>query len=165
MMRPRQGSTKLSTIRLVMTSSTSSAVQFAPWWPRTSIYRPVIMRIRDPKTTALIFTLGKMPVVVTCAKTEDDLRLASRKYAQAWFCKSNFLNLRIRISWGVVMSSLPIVWRDLHTVTGSLAAANMRLVVEIFVPYYYWHFLFSGLIYLQDDQAQGRAAYFRIWKD
>ncbi|KAJ7349133.1 TBP-domain-containing protein [Mycena albidolilacea] len=38
------------------------------------------MRIRDPKTTALIFASGKM--VVTSAKSEDDSRLASRKYAR-----------------------------------------------------------------------------------
>jgi len=38
------------------------------------------MRIRDPKTTALIFASGKM--VVTGAKSEDDSRLASRKYAR-----------------------------------------------------------------------------------
>ena len=40
----------------------------------------VIMRIRDPKTTALIFASSKM--VVTGAKSEDDSRLASRKYAR-----------------------------------------------------------------------------------
>lgn len=38
------------------------------------------MRIRDPKTTALIFASGKM--VVTGAKSEEDSRLASRKYAR-----------------------------------------------------------------------------------
>lgn len=38
------------------------------------------MRIRDPKTTALIFASGKM--VVTGAKSEDDSRLAARKYAR-----------------------------------------------------------------------------------
>ena len=37
------------------------------------------MRIRDPKKTALIFASGKMDV--TGAKFEDDLRLASCKYA------------------------------------------------------------------------------------
>ncbi|KAF6222294.1 hypothetical protein HO133_001380 [Letharia lupina] len=36
--------------------------------------------IREPKTTALIFASGKM--VVTGAKSEDDSRLASRKYAR-----------------------------------------------------------------------------------
>jgi transcription initiation factor TFIID TATA-box-binding protein len=38
------------------------------------------MRIRDPKTTALIFASGKM--VVTGAKSEDASKLASRKYAR-----------------------------------------------------------------------------------
>ena len=38
------------------------------------------MRIREPKTTALIFASGKM--VVTGTKSEDDSRLASRKYAR-----------------------------------------------------------------------------------
>ena len=40
----------------------------------------VIMRIRGPKTTAFIFASGKM--VVTGAKSEEDTRLASRKYAR-----------------------------------------------------------------------------------
>jgi len=43
-------------------------------------FAAVIMRIRDPKTTALIFASGKM--VVTGAKSEDDSRLASRKFAR-----------------------------------------------------------------------------------
>src|SRR3954454_1506694 len=38
------------------------------------------MRIREPKTTALIFASGKM--VVTGAKSEDDSKLGSRKYAR-----------------------------------------------------------------------------------
>ncbi|KAJ7891223.1 TBP-domain-containing protein [Mycena olivaceomarginata] len=38
------------------------------------------MRIRDPKTTVLIFASGKM--VVAGAKSENDSRLASRKYAR-----------------------------------------------------------------------------------
>ena len=40
----------------------------------------VIMRIRDPNTTALIFALGKM--IIAGVKSEDDSRLASRKYAR-----------------------------------------------------------------------------------
>lgn len=38
------------------------------------------MRIREPKTTALVFASGK--VVVTGAKSEDDSRLAARKFAR-----------------------------------------------------------------------------------
>lgn len=52
---------------------------------RNAEYNPkrfaaVIMRIREPKTTALIFASGKM--VVTGAKSEQDSKLASRKYAR-----------------------------------------------------------------------------------
>eukprot|EP00834_Sanchytrium_tribonematis_P001632 NODE_41_length_34096_cov_2.002235.p28 type:complete len:132 gc:universal NODE_41_length_34096_cov_2.002235:24921-25316(+) len=52
---------------------------------RNAEYNPkrfaaVIMRIREPKTTALIFSSGKM--VVTGAKSEEQSRLAARKYAR-----------------------------------------------------------------------------------
>ena len=52
---------------------------------RNAEYNPkrfsaVIMRIRDPKTTALIFKSGK--VVVTGAKSEDAMRVAARKFAR-----------------------------------------------------------------------------------
>lgn len=53
---------------------------------RNAEYNPrrfaaVIMRIRDPKTTALIFTSGKM--VCTGAKSEDLSKDAAKKYAKA----------------------------------------------------------------------------------
>eukprot|EP00656_Telonema_subtile_P003416 TRINITY_DN11564_c0_g1_i3.p1 TRINITY_DN11564_c0_g1~~TRINITY_DN11564_c0_g1_i3.p1 ORF type:complete len:137 (+),score=21.44 TRINITY_DN11564_c0_g1_i3:171-581(+) len=38
------------------------------------------MRIRDPKTTALIFSSGKM--VCTGAKSEEQSKIAARKYAR-----------------------------------------------------------------------------------
>lgn len=52
---------------------------------RNAEYNPkrfvaVIMRIREPKTTALVFASGKM--VVTGAKSESDAKLASRRYAR-----------------------------------------------------------------------------------
>lgn len=52
---------------------------------RNAEYNPkrfaaVIMRIRRPKTTALIFTSGKM--VVTGARSEGEAHLAARKYAR-----------------------------------------------------------------------------------
>mmetsp|Transcript_25935 Transcript_25935/g.49305 ORF Transcript_25935/g.49305 Transcript_25935/m.49305 type:complete len:264 (+) Transcript_25935:123-914(+) len=52
---------------------------------RNAEYNPkrfaaVIMRIREPKTTALIFASGKM--VCTGAKSEDLSRIAARKYAK-----------------------------------------------------------------------------------
>lgn len=52
---------------------------------RNAEYNPkrfaaVIMRIRDPKSTALIFASGKM--VCTGAKSESEARLGARKYAR-----------------------------------------------------------------------------------
>ncbi|KAL0454323.1 UNVERIFIED_CONTAM: TATA-box-binding protein 1 [Sesamum latifolium] len=52
---------------------------------KNSEYNPkcfyaVIMRIKEPKTTALIFAFGKM--VCTRAKTEQESRLAARKFAR-----------------------------------------------------------------------------------
>jgi len=43
-------------------------------------FAAVILRIRDPKTTALVFGSGKM--VVTGAKSEDACRLAAQKHAR-----------------------------------------------------------------------------------
>lgn len=43
-------------------------------------FAAVIMRIREPKTTALIFSSGKM--VCTGARSEEDSRKASRQYAK-----------------------------------------------------------------------------------
>jgi len=43
-------------------------------------FQAVIMRIRDPKTTALVFASGKM--IVTGAKYERDSEIAAKKYTQ-----------------------------------------------------------------------------------
>jgi transcription initiation factor TFIID TATA-box-binding protein len=43
-------------------------------------FHALIMRIRDPKTTTLVFATGKM--VITGAKSEDLARLAGRKHAR-----------------------------------------------------------------------------------
>ena len=48
----------------------------------TQRFAAVIMRIRDPKTTALIFASGKM--VCTGAKSEEDSRMAARKVGTRW---------------------------------------------------------------------------------
>jgi hypothetical protein len=58
----------------------SLPLSFDHFQPLPQRFAAVIMRIRDPKTTALIFASGKM--VVTGAKSEDDSKLASRKYAR-----------------------------------------------------------------------------------
>ncbi|CAI5513914.1 unnamed protein product [Closterium sp. Naga37s-1] len=47
---------------------------------RCKRFAAVIIRIREPKTTALVFASGKM--VCTGAKSEEQSRLAARKYAR-----------------------------------------------------------------------------------
>ncbi|KAB2569173.1 TATA-box-binding protein [Lasiodiplodia theobromae] len=73
---------------------------------RNAEYNPkrftaVIMRIREPKTTALIFASDKM--VVTSAKSEDDSNLTSRKYAhiiQKLGFNTEFTNFKIQNNVG-----------------------------------------------------------------
>jgi transcription initiation factor TFIID TATA-box-binding protein len=70
---------------------------------RNAEYNPkrfsaVVLRIREPKTTALVFASGKM--VVTGAKSEDLAKLASRKYARiiqkCGFKHVRFLDFKIQ---------------------------------------------------------------------
>jgi transcription initiation factor TFIID TATA-box-binding protein len=56
----------------------TQTVSNAEYNPRR--FAAVIMRIREPRTTALVFHSGKM--IVTGAKTEADSRLGARKYVQ-----------------------------------------------------------------------------------
>jgi transcription initiation factor TFIID TATA-box-binding protein len=71
----------ISTVNLAVTLDLKTIALHA----RNAEYNPkrfaaVIMRIREPKTTALIFASGKM--VCTGAKSEDESKLAARKYAR-----------------------------------------------------------------------------------
>jgi len=70
---------------------------------RNAEYNPrrfaaVIMRIRDPKTTALIFSSGKM--VITGAKSEESSKVACKKYARIiqrlGYGHAKFLDFRIQ---------------------------------------------------------------------
>lgn len=56
----------------------SQTVSNAEYNPRR--FAAVIMRIREPRTTALVFHSGKM--IVTGAKTEQDSRTGGKKYVQ-----------------------------------------------------------------------------------
>lgn len=81
---------------------------------RNAEYNPkrfaaVIMRIREPRTTALIFSSGKM--VCTGAKSEDDSRLAARKYAriiQKLGFDAKFLDFKIQNMVGSCDVKFPI---------------------------------------------------------
>lgn len=81
---------------------------------RNAEYNPkrfaaVIMRIREPRTTALIFSSGKM--VCTGAKSEDQSRLAARKYArivQKLGFDAKFLDFKIQNMVGSCDVKFPI---------------------------------------------------------
>lgn len=81
---------------------------------RNAEYNPkrfaaVIMRIREPRTTALIFSSGKM--VCTGAKSEEDSRLAARKYAriiQKLGFVAKFLDFKIQNMVGSCDVKFPI---------------------------------------------------------
>jgi len=106
---------------------------------RNAEYNPkrfaaVIMRIREPKTTALIFASGKM--VVTGAKSEDDSRLASRKYArivQKLGFDAKFLDFKIQNIVGSCDVKFPIRLEGLAYSHGSFSSYEPEL--------------FPGLIY------------------
>lgn len=82
---------------------------------RNAEYNPrrfaaVILRIRDPKTTALVFHSGKM--VLTGAKSEDLARLAARKYARIiqklGFSEIRFMDFMIQNMVGSCDVKFPI---------------------------------------------------------
>ncbi|NWI30779.1 TBPL2 protein, partial [Sula dactylatra] len=81
---------------------------------RNAEYNPkrfaaVIMRIREPQTTALIFSSGKM--VCTGAKSEEQSRLAARKYArvvQKLGFPAKFLDFKIQNMVGSCDVRFPI---------------------------------------------------------
>ncbi|KAL2501523.1 TATA-box-binding protein [Forsythia ovata] len=78
---------------------------------RNSEYNPkrfavVMMRIKEPKTTALIFASGKM--VCIGAKTKQQSKLAARKYARIIQKPVSLQNSRIskfKTSWVLAMST------------------------------------------------------------
>lgn len=106
---------------------------------RNAEYNPkrfaaVIMRIREPRTTALIFSSGKM--VCTGAKSEDDSRLAARKYAriiQKLGFNAKFLDFKIQNMVGSCDVKFPIRLEGLVLTHGKFSSYEPEL--------------FPGLIY------------------
>lgn len=106
---------------------------------RNAEYNPkrfaaVIMRIRDPRTTALIFSSGKM--VCTGAKSEDQAKLAARKYArivQKLGFQAKFLDFKIQNMVGSCDVKFPIRLEGLVLQHGQFSSYEPEL--------------FPGLIY------------------
>ena len=90
-------------------------------------FQAVIMRIREPRTTALIFASGKM--IITGAKSEEDAMNAGKKYAaivNKWaFRKHDSLILRFRTLQPLAMPASPSVSRRLLSTT--LPVVHMSL--------------------------------------
>ncbi|KAL4113838.1 hypothetical protein QTP88_017405 [Uroleucon formosanum] len=97
-------------------------------------FAAVIMRIREPRTTALIFSSGKM--VCTGAKSEEDSRLAARKYAriiQKLSFPAKFLDFKIQNMVGSCDVKFPIRLEGLVLTHGQFSSYEPEL--------------FPGLIY------------------
>ena len=110
-------------------------------------FAAVIMRIREPRTTALIFSSGKM--VCTGAKSEDQCRLASRKYAriiqklgfETQFCDFTIQNIvgSCDVGFPVRLESIAFVHGTFSTYEPELfpglvyRMVNPRIVILIFV--------------------------------
>src|SRR5277367_1748676 len=107
------------------------------------------MRIRDPKTTALIFASGKM--VVTGAKSEDDSRLASRKYAriiQKLGFNAKFMDFKIQNIVGSCDVKFPIRLEGLAYSHGMFSSVLFFFYFRGLVANdQYEPELFPGLIY------------------
>ncbi|KAK2147347.1 hypothetical protein LSH36_557g00070 [Paralvinella palmiformis] len=106
---------------------------------RNAEYNPkrfaaVIMRIRDPRTTALIFSSGKM--VCTGAKSEEQAKLAARKYArivQKLGFPAKFMDFKIQNMVGSCDVKFPIRLEGLVLTHGQFTSYEPEL--------------FPGLIY------------------
>jgi TATA-box binding protein (TBP) (component of TFIID and TFIIIB) len=95
-------------------AAVSPAVTLILTWQR---FGAAIMRIREPKTTALIFATGKM--VCTGAKSEADSRLAARK---AW----KLLVILFRHAWMPILDAFAEFWRVTNTYLSSIAVRAYR---------------------------------------
>jgi transcription initiation factor TFIID TATA-box-binding protein len=98
------------------------------------------MRIREPKTTALIFGSGKM--VVTGAKSEDDSRLAARKYArivQKLGFQAKFTDFKIQNIVGSSDVKFPIRLEGLAYSHGHFCSVSLLILFIIHLSYNIFH--------------------------
>lgn len=103
------------------------------------------MRIREPRTTALIFSSGKM--VCTGAKSEEDSRLAARKYArivQKLGFQAKFLDFKIQNMVGSCDVKFPIRLEGLVLTHSQFS--RYGYLKYIIVLYIYVQILFMGFL-------------------
>ena len=110
-------------------------------------FAAVIMRIKEPKTTALIFSSGKM--VCTGAKSEEDARKASRKYAKiikSLGFKVEFKEFKVQNIVGSCDIKFQIHLNKLNMHLGRLNSNNPNNKGKKYVCHYEPE-IFPGLIY------------------
>ena len=109
------------------------------------------MRIRDPKTITPIFASGKM--VVTGAKSEDDSRLTSRKYAriiQKLGFDAKFSEFKIQNIVGSCDVKFPIRLEGLAYSHGQFSSYEP----EVCAPLCALHAMFWTLVHLSCSLAK-----------
>lgn len=100
---------------------------------RNSEYNParftgLIMRIRNPRATALIFRSGK--IVCTGAKNEDDSRLATRKFTkiiQKLGFPVKFMNFTVQNIVATCDLKFPIKLENLNHMHGNFSSYEPEL--------------------------------------
>jgi hypothetical protein len=125
------------------------------------------MRIREPKTTALIFASGKM--VVTGAKSEDDSRLASRKYArivQKLGFDAKFSEFKIQNIVGSCDVKFPIRLEGLAYSHGQFSSYEPEVGIRfsIFLQSPHFILVIPGT-HLPHDQTESGFTYLRVGED
>lgn len=106
------------------------------------------MRIREPKTTALIFASGKM--VITGAKSEEFSRLAARKYAriiQKLGFNARFSEFKIQNIVGSCDVKFPIRLEGLAFAHGNYSSVPMIMCLsDITYLYSFFPLVWTGII-------------------
>jgi len=132
---------------------------------RNAEYNPkrfaaVIMRIREPKTTALIFASGKM--VCTGAKSEEDSLLASKKYAKIIYKlngSTRFLDFKIQNIVGSCDVKFPIRLEGLAYAHNQYASYEPELfpglIYRMYQPKLVLLIFVSGKIVLTGAKTRG----------
>jgi hypothetical protein len=127
------------------------------------------MRIRDPKTTALIFASGKM--VCTGAKSEEASRLAARKYAriiQKLNFPAKFTDFKIQNIVGSCDVKFPIRLEGLAYAHNHYCSVRDPVPVRR-VPTHLFQIPVRTRALpradLSNGTTEGRVAYLRVWQD
>ncbi|CAL8998346.1 unnamed protein product [Prunus brigantina] len=143
----------------------------AEYNPKACAFRfaAVIMRIREPKTTALIFASGKM--VCTGAKSEQQSKLAARKYAriiQKLGFPAQFKDFKIQNIVGSCDVKFPIRLEGLAYSHGAFSSYEPELfpglIYRMKQPKIVLLIFVSGKIVLTGAKSSGKISNDYLWE-